>query len=144
MIKHIFLIGAAAMSAPALAQATDPAPGDVAASPPSQVEPAPAPASDSTTPPGKPARSGAAATPDQVAQIVGQEFPTYDADASGELSEAEFTAWMKNLRTANDPAVDAESPAIKTWIGQAFAAADADKSSGVSKAELTGFLSRGA
>lgn len=133
MLKQMLLIGAAAMSFPALAQEAPPASDPMAAS-----EPAP----DAATQPAP--ASGTAATPTQVAQIVDQEFPTYDADSTGDLNEAEFAAWMKKLRAATDPAVDPESADVKTWIGQAFAAADADKSKSVSKSELTGFLSRGA
>ena len=171
MLKQMLLIGAAAISFPALAQTTPPA-GDDPMAPPTQSEPAPAPAEpapmpDATTPPpatepapaptpapgstppatsaaAQPAPSGTAATPAQVAQIVDQEFPTYDADTSGELNEAEFGTWMKKLRAATDPSTDPESEGVKSWIGQAYAAADADKSGGVSKTELTGFLSRGA
>lgn len=145
MIKPFLLIGAAAFSFPALAQASaaPPAADEMTQSAPAPSDTAPAP--DSTTaPPAEPAPSGNAATPTQVAQIVEQEFPTYDADASGELNAAEFSAWMKKLRTANDPAADTESESAKTWIAQAFAAADADKSTGVNKVELTSFLSRGA
>jgi Ca2+-binding EF-hand superfamily protein len=91
-----------------------------------------------------PAPSGAAATPTQIAQIVDQEFPTYDGDKNGDLNEAEFGAWMKKLRAATDPSADVESAEVKTWIGQAFASADGDKSGAVNKTELTGFLSRGA
>lgn len=155
MLKQALLIGAAAISFPALAQTTDPMADPAAA--PAQAESAPAtepvaePAPDTAAPaPAAPATaepapaSGAAATPVQIAQIVGQEFKTYDADANGQLSDAEFGSWMKKLRTANDPSIDPESEDVKTWIGQAFAAADADKSGGVSQEELTGFLSRGA
>lgn len=137
MLKQMLLIGAAAVSFPALAQDAPPA-NDLTAPPPAS-ESAPAPGAST-----QPAPSGAAATPTQVAQIVDQEFPTYDADSTGDLSEAEFGAWMKKLRAATDPAVDPESADVKTWIGQAFAAADGDKSKSVSKTELTGFLSRGA
>lgn len=153
MLKQMFLIGAAAVSFPALAQATDPMTDP--ASPPTAAEPAPMP--DSTMAPAEPAPdasappaatesapSTAAATPAQIAQIVDQEFPTYDADADGSLNAGEFAVWMKKLRTATDPSVDPESADVKSWIDQAFAAADADKSGGVDKTELTGFLSRGA
>lgn len=161
MLKQMLLIGAAAVSFPALAQTT--APVDPAA-PPTASEPAadtatdtattpvdPAPMPDASTPPAstppastQPAPSGAAATPTQIAQIVEQEFPTYDGDQNGDLSEAEFGAWMKKLRAATDPTADVESAEVKGWIAQAFASADGDKSGGVNKAELTGFLSRGA
>jgi len=164
MLKQVLLIGAAAISFPALAQNT--APTDTTAPPPTEQadpsasQPAPAPANptDAGTPAPAPTESappsgdasqpapasGAAATPAQIAQIVNQEFPTYDADKSSDLNEAEFAAWMKKLRTATDPTVDPESEQVKTWVGQAWAAADADKSGKVSKEELTGFLSRGA
>jgi hypothetical protein len=158
MLKQMLLIGAAAVSFPALAQSTPPADP---ASPPTTSEPAPGPASttpradpaapapapDASTPPAsasQPAPSGTAASPTQIAQIVEQEFPTYDGDKNGDLNEAEFGAWMKKLRAATDPSADVESADVKTWIGQAFASADGDKSGGVNKTELTGFLSRGA
>lgn len=157
MLKQMLLIGAAAVSFPALAQTTPPASDPM--NPPTTTEPAPmpdtttpdtttpapAPAPDSSTPPAatEPAPSGAA-TPTQIAQIVDQEFPTYDGDKNGDLNETEFGAWMKKLRAATDPAADVESAEVKSWIGQAFASADGDKSGGVNKTELTGFLSRGA
>lgn len=206
MLKYMLLIGAAAVSFPAVAQeapptgddptsqpaptdpTTDTAPAPDSTTPPAPTEdPAPmpdtsTPPSDTTMPPADtttpvdpatpadpattpadpaaptdpstppasdpaasdPAAGGTSATPDQVAQIVNQEFPTYDADATNELNETEFATWMKKLRTATDPTVDPESEQVKSWVGQAFAAADADKSGGVTKEELTGFLSRGA
>lgn len=155
MLKQFLMIGAAAISAPALAQATPPT--DEMAPPTEQAEPAePAPAeplpaepmpsepAPAEPVPSEPAASGTAATPAQVAQIVEAEFASYDGDANGELNEGEFAAWMKKLRAATEPGVDTESTEVKSWIGQAFAAADADKSTGVNKDELTAFLSRGA
>lgn len=146
MLKQMLLVGAAALSFPALAQTT--APASDPANPPTAAEPAPAPDTASPAPApdasSQPAPSGAAATPTQIAQIVEQEFPTYDGDKNGDLSEAEFGAWMKKLRAATDPSADVESAEVKSWIGQAFASADGDKSGGVNKTELTGFLSRGA
>lgn len=152
MMKHLLIIGAAAISVPAFAQnapAADPASPPPTEQPdPSTSQPTPAPGPETTPPAGsattQPAPSGSAATPAQIAQIVNSEFPTYDADKSGDLNQAEFAAWMKKLRTATEPSVDPESEQVKTWIGQAWTAADADKSGAVSKEELTGFLSRGA
>lgn len=164
MLKHVLLIGAAAISFPALAQEAPPSPGttppteqpeaapmpDSAPAPTDTTAPAPAePATDTMAPaqtaPASPApSSSAAATPAQIAQIVETEFPTYDGDKSGDLSAAEFGAWMKKLRTAQDPAVDPESADVKSWIDQAYGAADADKSGSVTKEELVAFLSRGA
>nr|WP_223181430.1 EF-hand domain-containing protein [Sphingopyxis sp. LK2115] len=152
-MKQLLLIGAAAVAVPAFAQATPPTSDPANA--PTTMEPAtpapmpdttsPAPAPDASAPPdaSEPASSGTAATPAQIAGIVDQEFPTYDGDGNGELSDAEFAAWMKKLRAATDPGVDPESAEVKAWIGQAYAAADTDKSGGVNKAELTAFLSRG-
>jgi hypothetical protein len=159
MLKQLLFVGAAAVSFPALAQEqpvpeptdpptqTDPI-TDPMTEPVPQSAPVATPAPQHSTPPNEgtatPPNEGTAATPAQIAQIVDQEFPTYDSDANGELSETEFAAWMKKLRVATEPGVDPESEAVKSWIGQAFAAADADKSTGVNKTELTGFLARGA
>ncbi|WP_374524844.1 calcium-binding protein [Sphingopyxis sp.] len=148
MLKQLLIIGAAAISIPALAQETPPAepssPPPTEQPDPSTSQPAPAP--ESTPPAGtaQPAPSGAAATPAQIAQIVDREFATYDADKSNDLNQAEFAAWMKKLRAATEPSIDPESEQVKTWVGQAWTVADADKSGAVSKEELTGFLSRGA
>lgn len=166
MLKQVLLIGAAAISFPALAQEAPPSPGatppteqpeaapmpDSAPAPADTTAPAPTePATDTMAPASEaPAQtapapsSSAAATPAQIAQIVETEFPTYDGDKSGDLSAAEFGAWMKKLRTAQDPAVDPESADVKSWIDQAYGAADADKSGSVTKEELVAFLSRGA
>ena len=156
MLKQMLLIGAAAVSFPALAQTTTPAADPAAPTTVTEpatapdatmpAEPAPAPAPDASAPPAatEAAPAAAAATPTQIAQIVEKEFPTYDADANGDLNNAEFASWMKKLRAATEPSVDPESADVTTWIGQAFAAADGDKSGAVNKTELTGFLSRGA
>lgn len=169
MLKQILLIGAAAVSFPALAQETapagpaaptavdQPAPAPTDPMTPAPTDPMPAPTDPMTGSPAptgsappageataQPAPSGAAATPAQIAQIVNTEFPTYDGDKSNDLNETEFATWMAKLRTATDPTADPASEQVKTWIGQAWAAADGDKSGAVSKEELTGFLSRGA
>ncbi|NIJ24373.1 calcium-binding protein [Sphingomonas japonica] len=85
-----------------------------------------------------------AATGTEVADVVNAEFPTYDKDADGELKSEEFGQWMIALRSASDPATDAQSAEVKSWVDQAFTSADADKSDTVDKTELTGFLSQGA
>ena len=182
MLKTMLLLGAAAISFPALAQeqpvdtaappasqpsepvteATDPVP-DAAPPAPAPMnppaaesvppagetaaQPTPAPAPETTSPPAAepaPPTGETAATSTQVAQIIDREFPTYDADSSGELSETEFAGWMKKLRAANEPTVDVESAEVQTWISQAWSAADTDKNGAVSKEELTAFLSKGA
>jgi len=174
MLKYAFLMTAAAVASPALAQ-TQQAPaqgGEIAAGrtpiqaetgtaapatgAPAQAAPA-APDQTAATRPTPDATQGtpvpaqtadaqpqqAAAGGDQVAQVVGQEFKTYDKDANGSLSQAEFGAWMVALKTASDPSTKAEAPATKKWVGAAFAQADKDKSRSLSQTELTGFLSQG-
>lgn len=81
-----------------------------------------------------------AANAAQVAQAVGRDFGTYDKDANGALSDAEFGAWMSALRKASEPAFVPGSPDANVWLGQAFASADVDSSKSVSQVELTAFL----
>lgn len=99
------------------------------------------------------ASGGAAATPEQPAQaqqsqtvdvaaVVNSEFPTYDADKSGELSQAEFSTWMTTLKkaeiaTTGQKLADNE---ISAWAGAAFSMADKDKSTAVSQTELVSYL----
>lgn len=132
MLKQILFVGAAIMSVPAMAQAMQPTDG---------AEHAHAPTEQAARPVADKAPTGQAASADQIAAILDKEFGIYDSDANGELSAAEFTAWMTKLRASapQSPAVD---PA--TWAAQAFKVADADSSASVSKAELLSFLSRGA
>jgi outer membrane biosynthesis protein TonB len=113
-----------------------PAPAQEAA-PVAETAQAPAPAQQPT----QQAQAQPANDPVQVAQVVGNEFRTYDKDANGSLNQAEFGNWMVTLRKASEPSFDGASPAGVTWVGQAFAAADADKDAGVSQSELTRFLS---
>ena len=125
-------------------------PATTATATPSTAAPAtaqamPAPGATTTTPM---ASTATAAIPqpvsgDQVAQVVATEFPGYDKDSNGTLSETEFAAWMVALKTASDPTTKADAPATKAWVGAAFAQADKDKSKTVSKEELTGFLGAG-
>jgi hypothetical protein len=90
------------------------------------------------------AEAGQPASGTQIAQIVEAEFPKYDKDGKGQLSERQFGEWMVALRSASEPGVTAEKPEVKKWVKQAFAQADKDKSKAVSKAELTSFLSQSA
>lgn len=139
MLKQILFFGAAAVSFPALAQASQPVPGeDNAQAPTEQVaqpvaDQAPAAAAASATKP---------ATADQIAAIVEKEFASHDSDANGELNATEFSAWMTKLRASSPQQSPEVDPA--TWAAQAFKVADADSSASVNKAELVGFLSRGA
>ena len=131
MIRTLLLASAFALASPALAQQAQPA--DPAATEPTVSEPvatdvvepaapadavtddaAPAeaaPAQDSvTTTPAAPQTAAAApatAQPNataQVAQVVEADFPAYDTDKNGELSAAEFSAWMLKLKAASAPA----------------------------------------
>jgi hypothetical protein len=103
---------------------------------------APAPAQQAVAQPAQPAQvvTGAA----QIAQVVNNEFPTYDTDKNGTLDKTEFAAWMIALKEKSDPSTKPDSPATKAWIDKAFASADKDKNKAVTKSELTGFLSQGA
>lgn len=148
MMKMILLAGAALIATPAMAQDTTGTPTGTPTPDATQIAPAPAPApSDAqVTPAPAPQGDPSAATDDQgakVAAIVSTEFPTYDADKSGDLSATEFASWMDALKKASDPTFDATKPDSKAWVDQAFAAADADKSKAVSKDELTHFLTTG-
>lgn len=122
---------APAQTAPAQSAATT-APAPAA---PAQAAPAQSAAAEPATQP--------ASTGDQVAQIVNNEFPTYDKDSTSSLNKDEFGSWMVALRSASDPSANAASAEMKTWVAQAFTSADANKDSAVSKDELTGFLSQG-
>ncbi len=163
MLKYALLAGAMTIAAPVLAQmapqtATNPAPAATTtpvapATPATTTDAAPAttqaaPASPTTAAPAAPQTATAApaeqpATGSQVAQVVDAEFPTYDKDSDGKLSQTEFSAWMVALKTKSDPATKADSPETKKWNTAAFAQADADKSKSVGKDELTAFLSKG-
>jgi hypothetical protein len=157
MIKTILLAGTMIVAAPAIAQ-TAPAKAPTAATPaqtapttapagttgattaaPSEqiapVDTAPVQAADASTAP--PAQS-------QVAQVVEQQFATYDKDGNGALSKTEFASWMTALKSQS-AAAPKETPAQATaWNDAAFKQADGDKSATVSKTELTGFLVKGA
>ncbi|KQS04065.1 hypothetical protein ASG11_07225 [Sphingomonas sp. Leaf357] len=165
MLKHILLASAVMISTPVLAQtqpapaqsapATQPVPAQTApaATAPAPVEAAPAPdnvaqATPATDPAaGPPSQVAAQPAPtnkaEQVAAVVGKEFPTYDKNKDGKLDTAEFESWMIALKTASDPATKANSPETKTWVGQAFASADTDKNKSVSMTELNAFLAQG-
>lgn len=126
MIRTLFCTAALIMAGPALAQTA--APG------------------------GAMPEAGAAATPEQpaaqgqqtvdVAAVVDSEFPTYDADKSGELSQAEFSTWMTTLKKAEIATTGQKlgDNEITAWAGAAFVMADKDKSTAVSKTELVSYL----
>ncbi|WP_232308040.1 MULTISPECIES: EF-hand domain-containing protein [Sphingomonas] len=158
-MKRILLASAVLMSTPAFAQdaapaqttapvtqaapaapATTPADPSVAATQAAPAtQPDPATQTAQTT-----AEAGQPASGTQIAQIVEAEFPKYDKDGKGQLTEKQFGEWMVALRSASEPGVTADKPEVKSWVKQAFAQADKDKSKAVSKAELTSFLTQSA
>lgn len=156
MMKRILLASAVMMSAPAFAQDAAPAQATAPAAQAAPANPAPAQADPSITAtqaaPADPATQTAQTTAEagqpasgaQIAQIVEAEFPKYDKDGKGQLTEKQFGEWMVALRSASEPGVTADKPEVKSWIKQAFAQADKDKSKAVTKAELTSFLSQSA
>ena len=156
MMKRILLASAVMMSAPAFAQDAAPAQATAPAAQTAPANPATAPADPSITAtqaaPADPATQTAQTTAEagqpasgaQIAQIVEAEFPKYDKDGKGQLTEKQFGEWMVALRSASEPGVTADKPEVKSWIKQAFAQADKDKSKAVTKAELTSFLSQSA
>ncbi|MET0307138.1 MAG: hypothetical protein ABW023_00395 [Sphingomonas sp.] len=131
--------------------ASDPAaatPADAVTTAQATPQTTPAPQTEAAQPtPSQPAEQASAqpaAQPapsqDQVAQAVSRDFGTYDKDANGSLSQAEFGAWIGALRKAAEPGFQPSSPDGQTYIGQAFAATDTNKNKSVDKTELTTFL----
>lgn len=145
MMRYAILAGAMLATAPAMAQDAPAAPQQANPAPTTPA-PAPEPAmpapADQAAPVAQPAPAAPQSTADKVAQVVEAQFPTYDADANGSLSKAEFGTWMASLR-ANDPAAKPGSAELKKWTEQAFAQTDTDKSKSVTKAELEAFLVKG-
>src|SRR3546814_4847087 len=81
MMRTLLFSGALLLAGPAFAQS---ATGGQEMAPAEQAAPA-----DSAQP----------STVD-VATVVDSEFPSYDGDKNGELSQTEFTAWMTTLKKA--------------------------------------------
>jgi len=156
MIKQVLLASAVLMSVPTMAQdkapaqttapVTQDAPATATVTPanPSIAATQAAPADPATQTAQTTAEAGQPASGTQIAQIIEAEFPKYDKDGKGQLTEKQFGEWMVALRSASEPGVTADKPEVKSWIKQAFAQADKDKSKAVTKAELTSFLSQSA
>lgn len=125
-MNRLTMIGMAlAISAPALpamAQQAQPA------------DPAPYPAASPET--------TAPAQAEQVAAVVDKDFPSYDADKSGQLDKSEFSKWVLALKGEELKAAGKTlpEPDMKAWATAAFSTADTDKSTTISKAELGKFL----
>ncbi len=145
MLRLITAAGILAIASPVLAQDAAPTPGPESMAEPKQepntpappmAEPAPAPTDEpASTEPSKGV---------QVKQVVEANFPTYDADQSGDLNAKEFDGWLTVLRQKSaeakgtrDTMPEAEK---QTWMKEAFSKADTDKSKKISKAELETFL----
>lgn len=161
MLKKILLATSFLVAAPAFAQdkpaadttqaqpqsatpdQADAVTSDPAATAQATPQSTPAPAAETAQPtPSQPAEQASqpAATQDQVAQAVNRDFGTYDKDANGTLSQAEFASWIGTLRKAAEPGFQPGTPDAEAYVGQAFAATDVDKNKSVDKAELTTFL----
>ncbi len=143
MVKYALLIGAVALSAPALSQTAPAAPSTMSAqsSAPMQTSPQPAPAGAMQAAPSAPV-APQPVTENQVARIIDAEFPTYDKNGDSMLSAVEFGTWMTALKSKSGSAESAATPESRKWLDAAFAQADTDKSKSLTKTELTGFLTK--
>lgn len=131
MLRYLLCSTALFLAGPALAQEAAPA-GQAA----SAGQAAPQQEQAAT-----PQQSQQANTVD-VAAVVDTEFPTYDNDKSGDLSQQEFSTWMTTLKKA-EAATTGQALAdkdIAAWAGAAFTMADQDKSKAVTKTELISYL----
>lgn len=128
MIRALFCSAALVMAAPALAQTA--APGEATPQP------------GGTATPEQPAAQAQQNAAVDVAAVVNTEFPTYDADKNGELSQTEFSKWMTALKKAEIATTGQQlgDNEIAAWAGAAFTVADKDKSTAVSKPELISYL----
>lgn len=101
------------------------------------ADPAPVPAAPTDA-----AATPASAQPAQVAEVVDKDFPTYDADKSGQLDKSEFSKWVLTLKDAELKASGKTMAQtdLAAWSSAAFTSADSDKSATITKAELGKFL----
>ena len=129
MLRYLLCSTALLLAGPALAQTAAPA-GQAA------------PQQETQAAPQQQAPQQAQAATVDVAAVVDSEFPTYDSDKSGDLSQQEFSTWMTTLKkaevaTTGQKIADQE---IAAWAGAAFSMADKDKSKAVTKTELVTYL----
>lgn len=82
------------------------------------------------------AQSGAVNDPAQVDAYVDAQFSQFDADASGSLDQAEFTAMVEPIRAAQASAVESGSTEANAWAEALFARADANGDASLTKAEV--------
>jgi len=124
--KSLLLIALAGLCSPALADQNAPNTEAVGPAPVAPVAPRAAPTESPVNP----------------SQIVDREFTAYDADKSGDLNAAEFSAWVSKLRK---PSADGTPPTdSQTWTAGLFARADTDHNQLVSKTEMTTLLASAA
>ena len=150
-----YLIGAAALalSTGAIAQTTMTAPATTppAATTQSTTTTTTAPAEPAAAPAAAPAQTTTSTTETTtVAQaapapaadpkaVLAEQFPKYDKDGNGTLSQVEFAAWLGEMKTAQN--TEKLTPdQISKWANGNFAKADKDKSKSVTVAELQAFL----
>lgn len=143
---------ALAAAAPAIAQQADPMAQPSApitaqsetVQAPTAVEPSSQPMTTAPTATPAPEATAAVTQESQVTALVETEFPSYDADKTGELSRSEFSTWVLALQAkASEVDVNAkkmDDAAKAKWAKDAFASADTDKSKKISKAEVVKFL----
>jgi len=110
MVRHLLVFGAVLAAAPGLAQESPSA---------NQAKTAPAA---------------------QIAAAVAADWPKYDPDGKGHLTEGEFATWLTELRAK---AGKTEDPAkLKAWADGAFLQADANVDAKVTPEEMTAFLQK--
>ena len=134
---------------PAIAQQADPMASPPASEAPTTTQEAPmtaeaAPAPMAEAAPAEPAAPAADTSREaNVTKLVEAEFPTYDTDKNGELSQPEFATWVLALQSAAEDkggTAKKDQAAKAKWAKDAFASADADKNKKISKAEISTFL----
>lgn len=145
MLLHFIAVGTASlmMTSAASAQQTQ-TPTEAPATAPVAEPATPATPASPAQPPAQSAKQNADTTA-QVQQLVSTEFPKFDTDKSGDLSEAEFTKWVMDLRSKaeeGDPnAPKADAVAKAQWAKNAFAKADSNKDQKADQSEMTVFFS---
>ena len=147
MIRTLLFTTALAVAAPAMAQqAMTPDTATPQTAPAAPVQPDAATPQAATPDAATPQAATPANPGNAVATIVDTEFPAYDADSDGELSQAEFSRWMVALKAQETKGTGQTLPEaeVTAWANGAFVTADTDKNATFSKPELVTYLSGGA
>lgn len=142
-MKLFSILGATAitLAMPAVAQAATPA----EAAPAAQSNPVTATAPSEPADASASMQADATASPErsaQVAAVIEAGFPKYDADGSGDLSQAEFRQWISDLKTQEMAAQGKTAAAteVTQYAQLAMRSADRDANKIVSRDELVAFL----